>query len=225
MIYTAAVSQFDRRRAERVILTFPLPARIERQSVSIHEIGLVGSRIEHNQALILDTSVILSFLWDEEKLEIPARVARCELQPLLSERASKLIYHSGLEFTEEAGRPANMLHRMILSFVTRAIEELKRNARGGAELSAIPFLKLDPLDRKRIGTTTQTSDKVYLRCRFWDGKWEKTESLNPRQPPDGFTVLSNHPEAELELLCQTYQASDEPMRKMLRVCSELSLRG
>jgi len=214
----------DRRRAQRVVLNTPIPGRLESQSVSILEIGLAGSRLEHHQSLSIDSVVTLSFSWDDEELALSARVARCVLQPLLSERVGEMVYQSGLEFPEDSGRSSNMLRSMITSYVTRSLEELKQNARGGADTRATPFLKLDSGERKRTGTGEPESGRIYLRCRLSGQSWERTESLNPRQPPDGFTVLATHPAVELELLCKTYLASTEETRKMLRVCAELSLR-
>ena len=209
----------NRRRAERLKLTEPLHGQVEDgPAVAVIEVGLLGAKIEHVDTLMSGAEITLWFEWDEESLVFPGRVARSELQPLLSESRGETIYHSGVEFADADDRSSNLLRKLIADRVTRILEELKANARGGGSLLRdVPFLRSSR-------TTAKEDPQGFLSCRLdAQGQWHRSEVLKPRQPTDGFTVPLNYSEKDLEMLCQTYEDSDEAGRQMIRVCAELSI--
>lgn len=55
--------------------------------------------------------------------------------------------------------------------------------------------------------------------------WERTPTMSPEQPDEGFTVSVHEDPDELDNLCRVYESSDEDGRKLIRVLAELSLRG
>ncbi|MGZ8829801.1 MAG: hypothetical protein ACXW2Q_05415, partial [Thermoanaerobaculia bacterium] len=58
----------DRRRAERLLLTPPLAGRIRGRDVAVHEIGLLGGRVEHDAPIVGGSPEKLTLLWDGEEI-------------------------------------------------------------------------------------------------------------------------------------------------------------
>jgi len=79
--------------------------------------------------------------------------------------------------------------------------------------SPAPFLDTPSEDRR-----------IYLCCRLdSSGQWHRAEVLKPKQPPDGFTVAADYGEAEIAMLCESYEQGDGEARRMIRLCAEMSL--
>jgi predicted RNase H-like HicB family nuclease len=218
LLYTCGVSEQDRRRAERIRLDVPIRGEFGDSEVLVLEIGLLGARFEHDAPLLPGTTARLRLNWEEEDLDIQARVARTELQPLLSERAGRIIVHSGVEFVEASGESAKALRSIIVAHVARTIEQLKANAHGGGDqkLDQVPFLRSEP--------KKATSPRYFISWRLdASGSWHRTEVLKARQPADGFAIAPSQSEEEVALLRKTYEEASEEGRKMIRVCAELAL--
>jgi sigma-B regulation protein RsbU (phosphoserine phosphatase) len=66
----------DRRRGERILLRPPLPAFLDNQEVEMHELGPLGCRIEHDDAVAIDSHARLMFPWDGNPIEIECVVVR-----------------------------------------------------------------------------------------------------------------------------------------------------
>ena len=109
----------DRRRAERLLLTPPLAGRIHGRDVSIHEIGLLGSRVEHESPMVGGSSEQLTLIWEGEELVIDCTVARSE-QLLVSSGTQRFVSGLSFKFGENSGK----LQRVIESLGTR--EEVER---------------------------------------------------------------------------------------------------
>jgi sigma-B regulation protein RsbU (phosphoserine phosphatase) len=109
----------DRRRAERLLLTPPLAGRLRGRDVAVHEIGLLGGRVEHDAPIVGGSPEKLTLLWDGEEISVDCTVAHSER--LYAGGDTRFV--SGLSF-EIGGEHASKLHRVIESIATR--EEVER---------------------------------------------------------------------------------------------------
>lgn len=211
----------DRRRLERVRLPNPPAARVGELPGRILDVGLLGAKVETESPLEPGTTHRIRFDWGGEEVVVEGRVTRCEFQALLSEARGERIYFSGFEFIPSDHDSAPALRQLIADEVTRALEAQKANARGAvAELvEDVPFLKTET----RSGRVRRAEPPTYVCCRLGsDGTWKKTIISRPAQPVDGFTVRLHNSEEEINRLCRAYQDASPEVRKLLRLCAEMS---
>jgi phosphoserine phosphatase RsbU/P len=102
----------DRRRAERLPLPSPLSGRISDRQVRILDIGILGTRVEHDEPLLVGPQT-LRFRFDGEEIAINCTVLRSE--------PSESIFHSGLQF-DDRDRP--IVGRIVSTLADR--DEMER---------------------------------------------------------------------------------------------------
>ncbi len=112
----------ERRRAERLLLTPPLAGRVHGTAVAVHEIGLLGSRVEHDTPLVGEGSDKLTLLWDGEEITVDCTIAHSER--LHVNGSTRFV--SGLSFKIDS-EDGLKLQRVIESLATREeVDRLKR---------------------------------------------------------------------------------------------------
>ncbi|HSP17079.1 MAG TPA: GAF domain-containing SpoIIE family protein phosphatase [Thermoanaerobaculia bacterium] len=112
----------ERRRAERLLLIPPLAGRIHGCSVAVHEIGLLGSRIEHETPLVGSGPDRLTLVWDGEEITVDCTIAHSERLPVNGGER----FVSGLSF-KIGTSDGPKLQRVIESLATREeVERLKK---------------------------------------------------------------------------------------------------
>jgi sigma-B regulation protein RsbU (phosphoserine phosphatase) len=102
----------DRRRAERLLLPAPITGRVAESPVRILDIGVFGSRIEHDEPLLAGPQ-ILQFEWDGDEINIDCTVVRSE--------ASHAAFQSGLQFND---RGQQLVGRIVTTLADR--DEMER---------------------------------------------------------------------------------------------------
>src|SRR4051795_2498470 len=102
----------DRRRAERLLLPSPIAGRMADRDVRIVDIGILGTRVEHDEPLMVGPHT-LRFEWDGEEIEVDCTIVR-------SERAAAA-FHSGLQFSD---RDRILVGRIVSTLADR--DEMER---------------------------------------------------------------------------------------------------
>src|SRR5438477_2269683 len=102
----------DRRRAERLLLPSPIAGHVADRDVRIVDIGILGTRVEHDEPLMVGPHT-LRFAWDGEEIEVDCTVIR-------SERANAA-FHSGLLFND---RDRVLVGRIVSTLADR--DEMER---------------------------------------------------------------------------------------------------
>jgi sigma-B regulation protein RsbU (phosphoserine phosphatase) len=102
----------DRRRAERLLLPAPIPARVAESVVRIVDIGILGTRIEHEEPLVAGPHT-LQFDWDGEQIEVDCTIVRSE--------RSETVFQSGLQFGD---RDRILVGRIVSTLADR--DEMER---------------------------------------------------------------------------------------------------
>src|SRR6185295_6678410 len=86
--------------------------------------------IEHHTPLSAGNRARLTFSWEDHEITTECRIARSRLERFSVGADGLTIYHSGLEFENVGPESKQAMKEMIETFITRALEEQKLNARG-----------------------------------------------------------------------------------------------
>ncbi|HUO85011.1 MAG TPA: PilZ domain-containing protein [Thermoanaerobaculia bacterium] len=200
----------ERRRYQRLKSKRPLPALIGEKKGFLVDIAVNGALLVHRDQLPLDQEYLLDFEWDGHALKFRCRIVRTELQRTRTTDGMRMVHYSGIEFTRALGDSDAALRKIILQYVERALDEQKANARG------IPAFT--PISYQAGGR-----NRGYLRYRFRQGQWERSETPDADQPSDGFTISAEESPEQIEILCQSYAESDFTGRQLIRKMAALSI--
>ena len=67
------------------------------------------------------------------------------------------------------------------------------------------------------------SPPAFVECMLVGGKWIKRHVRDPRQPREGFTMLTPDLESDIDQYCRSYEVADPDTRRMIRVSFELAI--
>jgi hypothetical protein len=226
------------RRVQRIHLPQPLVARLGASQVVLVDISILGARVEHHTPLTAGAFSHLSFRWNDEEIAADCRIARSRLERFSTGPNAMTIYHSGLEFETVTAETSAQLKRMIGTFITRALEEQKLNARGvmpehdeahmpifrfGGQLTANAKDIRASVGSSVLPTARMTAQSDYVSYSFENHNWRKKRTHDPEQPIEGFTISANEDHTQAELLCRAYESSDPGGRRMIQLFAQLSI--
>lgn len=226
------------RRVQRIHLPQPLVARLGASQVILVDISTLGARIEHHTPLSAGAFSRIAFRWDEHDVAAECRIVRSRLERFSTGANGMTVYHSGVEFGAMTDASRETLKRMIASFITRALEEQKLNARGvlplhderhmpifrfGGQLTANTKDVRAAVGSSVLPTARMTAQSGYVSYSLENRNWRKKRTHDPGQPPDGFTISANEDHSQAELLCQAYEKSDVEGRRMIQLFAQLSI--
>jgi hypothetical protein len=226
------------RRVQRIHLPQPLVARLGASQVILIDISTLGARIEHNTPLNAGAFTRLAFQWEEQEIASNCRIVRSRLERFSTGPNGMTIYHSGLEFDAMPDATRATLKKLIESFITRALEEQKLNARGvmpqhdearmpifrfGGQLTANTKDVRAAVGSSVLPTARMSAETGYVSYCLENRNWRKKRTHDPGQPPDGFTISANEDHSQAELLCQAYEKSDGEGRRMIQLFAQLSI--
>jgi hypothetical protein len=195
----------DRRRFERQRVREIVATQIGRASGALVDLSTNGARVRHTAPLIRGSQARLTFNWNGARFEAAAEVLASRVVSL----ARPTRYESRLRFVTMSSSAEHVLARALADIAAAALRTWVANLRGWENVTP-------PIDGE-----TDHADSGFLRCRYvpargWERKWTK----NPDQPKEGFTVPASTEPAELNMLCLTYETSDEEGRALLRVMTD-----
>lgn len=196
MMYSQGV---ERREFQRLRLDSPIPGRYGDQDVSLVEIGILGARIEHSAPLESPRGD-LHFTFGGSPVHMRCEVAR-STGPV-----------SGLRFLAAIGESGDILRDMLAQLVVQALENRHD--------SSATRLRIRSVDGDK---TVRGVDASFLSYQYENGAWKRRAVLLPEQPQMGFTVARGEDAAEMQRLCEVFEASDEEGRRLIRLFAELSV--
>lgn len=206
----------DRREFQRLRLAKPILAQLDKQSALILDIGVGGAFIEHYGAAEPGQRFHLTFRWMGEDVEFIAEVIRSsEARKTGGDQQS--VSHTALHFVGGKGDAEERLYDMMATFVGKVLAAQKANASGDISDSAGARILAQLGEARRMRT------RGYIAYHLKDGAWWRVPTDSSLQPPDGFTVAAYEDEEELAELCNTYQASNDEGRRLIRLVAELSV--
>lgn len=206
----------ERREYQRIRLEQPLQGRFGPTNVLILDVGLGGALLEHHANVPLGERRKLIFQWDSREISFNAELVQSKVARFAeSEGKTVPVLASNLHFLDAIGDSGRVLREMIGAEVAYALDLQKANARGMG-IESIGDSTISRLIRADV-------PRGYISCRLAGSQWKKTSTIKTTQPADGFTVAAS--EADVDLLCRTYQASDQEGRRLIRALAELSVSG
>ncbi|HVR42871.1 MAG TPA: PilZ domain-containing protein [Thermoanaerobaculia bacterium] len=217
----------SRRKIERIRLVPPVTGQLGSTPVVVSDLSLTGAGVEHQGSFAVGAKARLTFRWNGESVTIGCTVLRCRLIGFASGAQRLTVYSTGLAFDEESVAGEHPIRRMIEASVIRALDEQKANARGirreREPRSLFAGRSEEPSDPRTSLLMGLSHESGYCTFRLSEGRWRKSRTNRPDQPPEGFTVWASEDPDQLELLCLVYEKSDDSMRKMIRILAQLSV--
>lgn len=199
----------ERREFQRLRLQNPVRGTFGDTAVTIVEIGVLGSRVQHPARFDRDRGE-LRFAFNGRDI-----VMRCEV--VRTFEASQTRYPdagfvSGVRFVAAIGESGDHLRAMLSELVVRAIED-----RHDASATRLRIRTVDG------DKTVRGVDAQFLSFRLDNGTWRRRHVFLPEQPAAGFTVARGEDAEEMQRLCTVYEASDDEGRRLIRLFAELSV--
>ena len=205
----------DRRIFQRLRLARPILGALDDQNALILDLGVAGALVEHYGVTTSNSPCRLQFRWHSDDIEFVCEVARTHV---VRESGNDVISHTGLRFIEAVGDSDARLHDLMATFVGGVLAAQKANA-DGVRFGNQPLLLME------VGGARRTRVRGLVSYRLQEpGSWKCSTTIDPKQPPDGFTVAAYEYEDDLEILCRAYEMADEEGRRLIRLVAELSVR-
>lgn len=235
---TQPIRYAKRRRVERIGLGLPLLGRVGTTDVVILDVSLMGCQLEHASPMKVGLTTHLTFHWEEEPVTLDAEIVRCSLATFSSGHDAITVYHSGLRFIGSSNASADAIRRLILHQVADALEAQKANARGDIPrymqrmqiFSPRGLLTADQAEVAKVFESTTglpymriARQRGYVRWTPSNGSWRTIRTRSPEQPEEGFTVWAYEDEDQLRELAEAWSNATPEMRRLIRLCAELSL--
>lgn len=192
----------ERRKYGRVQLTDPLPATVDGIPVNVAELSVTGARLLHEQRLPRAITITLRIIHRGTEIKLKCEAVRSMLVKIGE-------YQSGVRFVNTGDESDRRLRELIGEHVTRALNEQIANARGVPPIGGYTY---------QVGK----GDK-FRRCEFISGGWKKSETRDPSQPQNGFTISADVDPGQVQMLCQTWLACDDEGRRLTQILAQLSI--
>ena len=191
----------ERREFQRLKVDPPLPGTFGSVPVSIREVGVLGARLHHLEP-IETMRAELRFTWAGSEISM-----RCETVRSVSAD------QTGVRFLAAVGDSGDRLRSMLAQLVEKALQERH-------DTSATKLAIRRDVDGDK---TIRGVDAQFVSYRLDQGGWQRRHVFLPEQPTLGFTVARGEDVAEMQRLCEVYEASDEEGRRLIRLFAELSV--
>ena len=101
------------------------------------------------------------------------------------------------------------MHELIAYFVGKALDEQRANWDGVPPLG--PYVHVEGKGNR------------FKKCELLNGQWKIGSTTSPIQPLTGFTVSAEVAPHYLDMLCKTYEMTDDEGRRLTRILAELSI--
>lgn len=192
----------ERREFQRLQLYPPLSGTFGDTPVTLREVGVLGARLHHLEPLETPRAE-LRFEYDGKPI-----VMRCEMVRSITPD------QTGVRFLAAIADSGDLLRAMLAALVEKALYE--RNESSATKLA---------IRRVDGDKTIRGVDAQFISYRLDHGQWLRRPVFLPEQPTSGFTVARGEDPAEMQRLCEVYEASDEEGRRLIRLFAELSVSG
>ena len=191
------------RQSPRVILRNPRRGRFGEDEVLVLEMGLGGAKFEH--AARFDVGRADTFACG------PLTTAGQVRHSVLLPARTGVVYHSGIAFTDLGPRERDLLLELLVHEAEQQVHEWEANLRGEA-----PLRRAKPARQSAVAVR-------FVSLRLANGRWTRTITSDPNQPPDGITIIESTPEEELAILRRSYEDSDDETREFMREVATLAI--
>jgi hypothetical protein len=198
-----------KRRFERIHFEHPIEGFLNSLPVRVLDLAIGGARVITAFRVVPGaTEQQLRIDWEGKSIRLNCVTTRCTLLTF-AKGGEKSTYDVGLRIIETLDDSDQIMRELIHSYVMKALDEQRANWEGIPPLG--PYVHLEG-----------KSDH-YRRCELKKGVWKVIATTRPEQPMDGFTVSAEVPPHYIDLLCETYEMTDDEGRRLTRLLAELSV--
>lgn len=212
--------QSTQRRTGRISFRTPRPARFGTADVFIIDLSLHGAGIRHQSRIAPGSEASLRFKLERQEHAVRCRLLRSKLELTQTDTGPIQSYRSGMAFVA-LDTEVQSLREALNKRVHRALLLQKANALAKPDL-AEQVTPASDVDVKFLAPWLKPSP--FIRCVFDPKKgWRRSRTSSAQQPEQGFTVLADEGENEIEKLCSTWESADANGRELIRLFAHLSL--
>jgi hypothetical protein len=200
----------ERRQFGRVTPVQRIRGAVGTVVVYVLDVSLAGVRVAHQDPLPdIGKSAPLVFEWEGRRFSGTCEVRRTKVEKAPKTKFDKPLYHSGLLITAMNELSQQIIRDIIQTCYDRAMDEQRANAEGLPAIAANSF-------------QTGKGDN-FIRCELRTTGWVKTDTKDPQQPPNGFTVSSSETPHKVAMLCRTWEIGDAEARRLIKTFAALSI--
>ena len=211
----------SRRRIARLSFRTPRPARFGTHEAVVLDLSLHGAGIRHPSPIKLGAEALLRFRLEKQELAMRCRVVRSKLEMQQHEDGLVQLYRSGLSFVG-LEQEAVSLREALRKRAHRAILLQQANALSKPELAGMDSVSSDRIEIAFLAPWLKP--KPFVRCTLERGrKWKMLRVSKAEQPDNGFTVLAEESEKDVEKLCRLFEESTAEQRHLIQLFAHLSL--
>jgi hypothetical protein len=212
----------SRRRIGRIAFRSPRPARFGTHDAVVLDISLHGAGIRHPSPIKLGVEALLRFQLEKQEHAMRCRVVRSKVEMQQHEDGIVQTYRSGLTFVGLEHEAAS-LREALRKRANRAIMLQQANAlaRESSHDADSPSSS-DNIELAFLAPWLKS--KPFVRCTLERGrKWKMVRVSKAEQPDDGFTILAEESEADVQKLCRLFEDGSAEQRHLIQLFAHLSL--
>ena len=198
-----------KRQFERVHFEHPIPGTLTGHPIGVIDLAIGGARLLGTFKVVPASPQELRLEWEGKSILLKCTVTRCTLQNFATGADAKSTYEIGVRIVQTVGDSDRVIRELIAYYVMKALDEQRANWEGCPPIG--PYVHLEGKSGR------------YRRCEFLNGAWKVSASPRPEQPLNGFTVSAEVSPHYLDLLCETYEKTDDEGRRLTRILAELSI--
>ena len=211
----------SRRRIARIPFRTPRPGRFGTHDAVVLDLSLHGAGIRHPAPIKLGSEAMLRFRLEKQEHAMRCRVIRSKLEMQQHEDGLVPSYRSGLSFVGLEHEAAS-LREALRKRANRAILLQQANALAKPELAAGAPPSSDRIEIEFLSPWLKP--KPFVRCTLERGrKWKMVRVSKAEQPENGFTVLAEESEKDLDKLRRLYEDSSAEQQHLIQLFAHLSI--
>jgi hypothetical protein len=200
----------ERRQFGRVTPMQRIRGMVGNVVVYVLDVSLAGVKVAHQDPLPeIGKSAALTFEWEGRRFTGLAEVRRTKLEKAPKTKYDKPLYHSGLLITPSDALANQLIRDIIKACVERAEDEQRANAEGIPAVAASSF-------------QTGKGD-AFVRCELRTTGWVRSDTKDPQQPMNGFTISAHEAPQKVAMLCRTWEIGDSEARRLIKTFAALSI--
>lgn len=200
----------ERRQFGRVTPVQRIRGMVGSVPVYVLDVSLAGVRVAHQDPLpAIGQIAPLMFEWEGRRFTGKAEVRRTKVEKPARSKYEKSLHHSGLFITPNDAFAHAIIKDIIQACHDRAMDEQRANAEGIPAIAAQSF------------QTGKGDD--FVRCELRASGWVKSDTKDPQQPMNGFTISASETPSKIATLCKTWEIGDADARRLLKTFAALSI--
>jgi len=207
---TVLLEPDERRQFGRVTPVQRIRGAVGTVPVFVLDVSLAGVRVAHQEPLpAVGQTAKLVFEWEGRRFTGVAEVRRTKLEKAPKTKFDKPLYHSGLFIVSKDASGEAIIRDILQSCYERAEDEQRANAEGIPAVAA---------------SSIQTGKgENFIRCELRTTGWVKSDTKDPQQPSNGFTISASETPHKIAMLCRTWEIGDAEARRLIRTFAALSI--